>query len=197
MMPEQTASLEETAFLSAVRTARVLMRASELLFRKHGLTSTQYNVLRILRGAGEAGATCGEIGERLINTEPDVTRLLDRMEKRGLLRRRRQAHDRRVVRTWITTEGLRVLAGLDRPVQELHRQRFAALTRAELERMIGALDKVRAGGSSRRSANATTERRIGRTAPHRPDPPAQDTLGDAPATGCDAVGIGARSSRSA
>lgn len=100
------------------------------------LSPPQYNVLRILRGAGEGGRTCNEIAERMINRVPDVTRLLDRLEARGLLVRQREDGDRRVVRVWITKAGLALIAPLDKPLAELNAESFAALGPRRVEQFI-------------------------------------------------------------
>src|SRR3984885_1566149 len=120
-------ALEARVFVSLLRTADALSRGAEALLKPYGLSGTQYNVLRILRGAGEKGLACREVGCKLISRDPDITRLLDRMESRGLIVRAREAQDRRVVKTRITEEGLRVLAELDAPVNDLHRQQFRHL----------------------------------------------------------------------
>ena len=135
-------SAAEDAFLSVVRTAGGLMRDVELLLDRHGLTTAQYNVLRILRGAGERGACGREIASRLITAEPDITRLLDRMERRGLILRRREAQDRRFVTTRITPLGLQNLATLDAPVAELHQRKFVRLSEAELKQLTAVLEKL-------------------------------------------------------
>jgi DNA-binding MarR family transcriptional regulator len=134
-------SAAENAFLSVVRAAGGLLRDVEVLLNQHGLTAAQYNVLRILRGAGERGACGREIASRLITAEPDITRLLDRMEKRGLISRRRDAEDRRFVTTRIASSGLEILAALDEPVSELHRRQFGSLSGAELKQLIALLEK--------------------------------------------------------
>ena len=103
------AGLEARVFVSLLRTADALARGAEALIKPYGLSATQYNILRILRGAGEKGLACREVGCRLISRDPDITRLLDRMESRGLIARAREAQDRRVVKTRITAEGLRLL----------------------------------------------------------------------------------------
>ncbi|MGH9804447.1 MAG: MarR family winged helix-turn-helix transcriptional regulator, partial [Candidatus Acidiferrales bacterium] len=103
-------NLESEALLNILRTADGLTRAFEEAFKPSGLSSTQYNVLRILRGAGSEGLACRQVGERMITHDPDITRLLDRLEKRGLVAR---ARDRRVVATRISPAGLRVLARLE------------------------------------------------------------------------------------
>jgi DNA-binding MarR family transcriptional regulator len=133
----------ENAFLNVVRAAGGLLRGVEVLLNRYGLTAAQYNVLRILRGVGEQGACGSEIAGRLITAEPDITRLLDRMEKRALISRRRDVRDRRFVTTWITPSGLDTLAALDAPVAELHGRQFAKLPRAELKQLIAVLEKLR------------------------------------------------------
>jgi MarR family transcriptional regulator, organic hydroperoxide resistance regulator len=117
--PRRTPIPEEMLFLDVVRTAEVLSRPLAQLFKGKDLTPAQYNVLRILRGSPD-GLTCGEIANRMITRDPDITRLLDRMEKRGLISRGREERDRRVVLTRITAEGLDLLASLDQPVRDTH-----------------------------------------------------------------------------
>src|SRR5580658_8882768 len=119
--------IEARVFVRLMRAADALSRGAEALLKPHGLSGTQYNILRILRGAGENGLACREIGCRLISRDPDITRLLDRMESRGWIARAREAEDRRVVKTRITAEGLRLLSELDEPVDELHRRQFCNL----------------------------------------------------------------------
>jgi DNA-binding MarR family transcriptional regulator len=127
----RTGSPEEAAFLDLLRTTDMLSRGLVRLLKTEDLSSTQYNVLRILRGAPD-GLPCGEIASRMITRDPDVTRLLDRLEKRGLISRSREAKDRRTVMARITQEGLRVVAGLDEPVQETHRRQLGHLGRSRL-----------------------------------------------------------------
>jgi DNA-binding MarR family transcriptional regulator len=112
---------EEMAYLDLVRTAEMLSRPLTQLMKTEDLSAPQYNVLRILRGSPEA-LTCGDIGDRMITRDPDITRLLDRLEKRGMVSRSRESKDRRVVLTHIAPEGLKVLARLDAPVQDEHRR---------------------------------------------------------------------------
>ena len=107
------------------------------------MTGTQYNLLRILRGAGKPGATCSEIGERTVKKDPDITRLVDRMEKRGLVKRSRDGRDRRVVTTSITAEGLRKLDELDAPVHKLPLQQFQGLSRKKILELIYSLETIR------------------------------------------------------
>jgi DNA-binding MarR family transcriptional regulator len=136
--------LEAQVFVSLLRTADALARGAEALLKPSGLSATQYNVLRILRGAGAEGLACREVGCRLISRDPDITRLLDRMESRGLILRARGEKDRRVVRTRITTEGLRILGELDAPVQELHRRQLHHLPAKELRKLSRLLEQARA-----------------------------------------------------
>ncbi|MCU1304692.1 MAG: putative transcriptional regulator, MarR family [Candidatus Sulfotelmatobacter sp.] len=116
----------------------MLSRGLITVLKTKDLSSTQYNVLRILRGARE-GLPCGEIANRMITRDPDITRLLDRMEKRGLISRCREAKDRRMVMVSITPEGLKVLAHLDEPVQDAHRQQLGHLGRERLRALTELL----------------------------------------------------------
>lgn len=128
---------EEALFVELVRTADRLSRAPAQLLREHDLSPAPYNVLRILRGAPD-GLLCGEIAARMITREPDITRLLDRLEKRGLTQRCREEQDRRRVLVRITPAGLALLARLDAPVQELHRRQLGHLDPKQLK-MLGDL----------------------------------------------------------
>ena len=136
-------SLEEEAFLNVQRTANVLSQSMAELLKEHDLTQTQYNVLRILRGAGKAGLTAGEIGERMITRDPDVTRLLDRLERRGLVERWRCTEDRRVVWTRITAEGAGAIAPLDAPVDEMHTKLLRHMGDDRLRTMVELLEAAR------------------------------------------------------
>jgi DNA-binding MarR family transcriptional regulator len=133
---------EATAFVTLLRTADALTRGAEALVKPYNLSGTQYNILRILRGAGEKGLACRELGCRLISRDPDITRLLDRMESRGLIARARETQDRRVVKTRITAEGLRLLGELDKPVRDLHRRQFRSLPEKQLRQLSNLLDRV-------------------------------------------------------
>jgi DNA-binding MarR family transcriptional regulator len=137
------ASQQEEAALNIMRTADVLKRGGELLFRRHGITSAQYNVLRILRGAGDRGLHCNAIAERMITAEPDITRLLMRMERLGLLVRYRDSGDRRMVTAVATDRGLELLDELAAPLRELQEQQFARLSDDHIEVLIDGLEKVR------------------------------------------------------
>ena len=134
---------EEAAFLAIQLTAEVLKTSLNELFKTKDLTPVQYNVLRILRGAGEDGISCREIGERMITRDSDITRMLDRLENRGLIKRERQANDRRVVLTFITDDGRSLLAELDRPVGDFNKKHLGHLSEKELVTLGKLLDKVR------------------------------------------------------
>jgi DNA-binding MarR family transcriptional regulator len=135
--------LEEEAHLSIVRTAAQLEHAIAQMLKPYGLTPTQYNVLRILRGAGPGGLCRNEIGTRLLRQVPDVTRLLDRMTELRLIGRQRADDDRRLVRTHITPKGLDVLSGLDDPVREFHRQALKRISQSRLRGLVEILAEVR------------------------------------------------------
>jgi len=138
-------SIEEEAFLALQRTADQLQgRVGEWL-KTWGLSPTQYNALRILRGAGEEGLACSEIAERMINRDPDITRLLDRLEKRGLTRRSRDSNDRRVINAYITKEGLQLLKKLDAPVQEFQQVLLGHVGERKLKALIEILCAMRNG----------------------------------------------------
>jgi len=131
-------SPEEAVFLDLLRTSDALSRRLAHVLKNEELSSNQYNVLRILRGAPE-GLPCGEIGSRMITRDPDITRLLDRLEKRGLISRCRETKDRRMVLTRISAEGLKLLARLDEPVQEAHREQLGHLGRERLKALTELL----------------------------------------------------------
>lgn len=137
------AAPEQEAYLALLRTAAVLEHSTGELLRGHGITHTQYNVLRILRGAGAAGLCRNEVRDRMLARVPDATRLLDRLEAAGLIERRRDAADRRFVTTRITDAGLALLQGLDDAVLALHREQFAGLGARELAALIDVLGRVR------------------------------------------------------
>ena len=137
------ASLEERIFLALLKAADALGQEAEQLTRTANLTGTQYNVLRILRGAGPEGLACRGIGERMITHDPDITRLLDRMEKNGLITRERQKDDRRVVKTRITPRGLDLLKPLDQPMRDLHKRQFRHMAGARLKTLFELLEEIR------------------------------------------------------
>ena len=136
-------SSEEELYLSLLRTCDILSYRVEQLLKKHDITPAQYNVLRILRGAGEEGLPCTEISQRLVTRVPDVTRLLDRLERRELVTRSRETRDRRVVRATISEEGGNILSSLDSPMQELHAGHFSSLTQERRERVLEELEAIR------------------------------------------------------
>jgi len=137
-----TPSLEAKLFVALLRLSDRLAQDADLLIKSYGLTGTQYNVLRILRGAGPDGLPCKVIGNRMISRDPDMTRLLDRMEKRQLITRERQSEDRRVIKTRITPTGLEILKKLDGPVDELHKKQFRHLPVAKLKALAEAIEEA-------------------------------------------------------
>jgi DNA-binding MarR family transcriptional regulator len=136
-------SLEQEVYLNCLRTADWLARKAAATLKPAGLSATQYNVLRILRGVGEAGISCHEVANRMITRDPDLTRLLDRLEKRGLVRRERQDDDRRVVKARITEPGLSLLAGLDQPIRQLHQRLLGHLGSERLNQFLQLLEQAR------------------------------------------------------
>jgi DNA-binding MarR family transcriptional regulator len=137
-------SPEEAAFLDLLRTADMLTRRADWVLKADDLSHTQYNVLRILRGAPQ-GLPCGEIASRMITRDPDVTRLLDRMEKRGLISRCRESRDRRLVLARITPTGLALVNRLDEPVQKTHREQLGHMGKDRLRALAELLAAARAG----------------------------------------------------
>jgi len=137
------ASLEQEAMLSIERTAALLGHQLEQALKPFGVTPTQYNVLRILRGAGERGLCRSEVRERLIAQVPDVTRLLDRLEETNLIERERDSVDRRLVNTRITSEGLDLLRRLDQPVLDFHKTQLGHLSKDNLRTLIELLTSAR------------------------------------------------------
>jgi DNA-binding MarR family transcriptional regulator len=140
-------SLEEEVLLGLARTADVLDRGIAEVLKPSALTTTQYNVLRILRGAGAPGLSCSEVASRMITRDPDATRMLDRLEARHLVTRARDAADRRVVTTRITEEGLALLASLDEPIEAHHRKTLGPLGAEKLQALASLLDEARASGA--------------------------------------------------
>jgi DNA-binding MarR family transcriptional regulator len=136
-------SLEEEAYLSVIRTAAMLSHSFNDALKERGITGTQYNALRVLRGAGEKGLCRNEVRDRLVARVPDATRLLDRLERLGLIERERGDGDRRFVTTRITPAGLELLADLDEPTLALHRHQFGDAGEAELRTLVAVLERVR------------------------------------------------------
>ena len=136
-------SVEEEAFLNLGRTWEFLQKRAADLVKEHALTSTQYNMLRILRGAGADGVTCSQATERMLSPDPDITRLLDRMETQGLVRRDRAKEDRRVVITRITDRGLELVNRLDAPLHQLLQKYLGRVSRDRLKTLIETMEALR------------------------------------------------------
>jgi DNA-binding MarR family transcriptional regulator len=137
------ASVEQECFLNIERTGAVLHDAFERMLRPFGVSATQFNVLRILRGAGPDGLCRNEVRDRLVTRMPDVTRLLDRMEEAGLVNRVRSTSDRRQVRTQLTPRGREVVDALDAPVADEHHRRLGHLSDEQLRTLIDLLTAAR------------------------------------------------------
>ncbi|MGO9209739.1 MAG: MarR family winged helix-turn-helix transcriptional regulator [Terriglobales bacterium] len=133
-----------------LRTADALQAQVEARLKEFGLTGTQYNALRILRGAGPEGLPCREIGERMITRDPDITRLLNRLEDRGFVERTRARHDRRVIYGKITAAGLKLLRELDNPIEKHGREMLRHVGQEKLKQLIELLELVRRGKASHR-----------------------------------------------
>jgi len=137
------ASLPEEASLNLSRTEAVLQEGLDRVLKPHELSTTQYNVLRILRGAGPEGLCRQEIRDRLLTRMPDVTRLLDRMEEAGLVSRARDTADRRLVTTRLTSRGRKLVDALDGPIAEEHQRRLGHLSDTELRTLVRLLTRLR------------------------------------------------------
>lgn len=135
-------SAEQEAYLNLLRTADALAGQFARLFKQHGITDPQYNALRILRGHATRLAT-HRIAEEMVTREPDITRLIDRLEKRGLVGRRRCKEDRRVVYVTITARGREMLAALDGPVRQLHREQLGHLGPRKVQQLSRLLCAAR------------------------------------------------------
>ena len=140
-------SIEEETFVALLRTADELSGRSAEMLKPHGLSPTQYNALRILRGAGANGLACREVAERMINRDPDITRLVDRLERRGLVARRRAQKDRRVITVRITAAGQQLLQALDRPVEEFQRRLLSHMGGLRLRSLLRLLEAAREHGT--------------------------------------------------
>jgi DNA-binding MarR family transcriptional regulator len=141
------ASLEEEAFLNLGRTFQLLQERVAALLKEFQLTPVQYNILRILRGAGPEGLTCSQASERMLSPDPDITRLLDRLEARQLIARERSREDRRIVLTRITDAGLELAARIDQPLEELLRRVLGSAGKSRLKNLIETLEKLREGAA--------------------------------------------------
>lgn len=140
-------SLGEEAALNLARTSAVAEHALAQALKPFDITPTQYNVLRILRGAGAHGLCRQEVGERLVRRVPDVTRLLDRMEETGLIARVREGEDRRYVLTRIQPKGVELLERLDTEICAIHRRQFGHMDDGQLRQLIDLLTEVRRADS--------------------------------------------------
>jgi DNA-binding MarR family transcriptional regulator len=134
---------EQEVLLTIQRTADAFERRVAEVLKPHGISGTQYNVLRILRGAGKDGLPCGAIADRMVTRDPDITRLLDRLDKMGFIGRERSQKDRRVVTTTITEAGLKLLKQLDKPVQELGTSLVRNLSKTQMQQLVELLDQAR------------------------------------------------------
>jgi len=174
---DQAIPIEAEVYLTLQHVADLLLRPLEETLKTAGFSHTQYNVLRILRGAhrdaeqrgarhgGESdadyhGLPCGEIAARMITRDPDITRLLDRLEARGLVARSRQKKDRRVVQACITAEGIQLLKKLDKPVEAMHRKQFAHVPAASLRQLLGHLKEIRSAISQIKACAGDEEKSI-------------------------------------
>lgn len=135
---------EQEAYLNLIRTASILEAPFDALFKGHRLSSAQYNVLRILRGEGSKMPSLA-VAERLVTRVPDITRLVDRLEEAGLVKRERCTEDRRVVYVGITSKGLALLAELDEPVRAMHRAQLAHMSKKDLAELSRLLTLARQG----------------------------------------------------
>jgi DNA-binding MarR family transcriptional regulator len=140
-------SREQEAYLALLRTADALETQVEAWLKEFGLTGTQYNALRILRGAGPGGLPCREIGERMITHDPDITRLLNRLEDRGFVKRAHAKNDRRVICGKITPAGLKLLREMDSPLEKRGREMLRHVGQEKLKELIELLELVRGGSS--------------------------------------------------
>jgi DNA-binding MarR family transcriptional regulator len=136
-------TIEEEVLVGLARTSDAVQRGLAVVLKEKGLSGTQYNVLRILRGAGAPGLACGEIAARMVTRDPDLTRLLDRLEKRRLITRARDGVDRRVVTTRITEAGVAALGELEEPLEVTLRRLLGHMGEARLRELADLLDQAR------------------------------------------------------
>lgn len=136
-------SLEQEAYLNLVRTAAILTDSFEQIIKPAGITLAQYNVLRILRGAEPEGLCRNELRDRMLTRMPDMTRLLDRMEVTGLVKRERESADRRMVRSHSSAKGRRLLDQLEVAVAAEHQRRLGHVSRTDLRKLIDSLSRMR------------------------------------------------------
>lgn len=142
--------IQQEAALSILRTAELIHHECSAILKPFDLTTPQFNILRILRGAPD-GLSCGQIAERMVNRDPDVTRLLDRMEARGLIVRERSDEDRRVITSFISQAGLEVLQLADPAISRMHERQFHDMSERQLIQMIKLVEQIRplCAGASR------------------------------------------------
>ena len=140
-------SLQEEACLSLMRASADLSHGIDQFLKPFGITQSQYNVLRILRGAGAAGLGRNQIAERMVTPTPDASRLLDRLEESGWIRRKRGKDDRRQVTSYITAAGQKLLKKVDAPLVAFHKQQFPGLRQADLRQILKLLSSLRAATS--------------------------------------------------
>jgi DNA-binding MarR family transcriptional regulator len=148
-------SRQQETYLALLRTADALQSQVEDWLKDFGLTGTQYNALRILRGAGPQGLPCREIGDRMITRDPDITRLLDRLEDRGLVKRDRADRDRRVIYGKISTAGLKLLRQIDGPLEAKGRKMLKHVSHRKLQQLIELLELVRAGNVANQESESS------------------------------------------
>lgn len=143
-------ALAEEVYLTVRRTAELLERGLAEALRTVDVTPTQHYALRILRAAGSRGMASGDVGDQMLTRDPDVTRLLDRMERRGWVRREREPGDRRVVRAWLTDAGRALVDSLDAEVAEVHARQVGQLGPQRLKELLALLTQLRlvAGSAS-------------------------------------------------
>ncbi len=149
--------MEEQALLNVIRTADRLQRAIQHHVRPWGITATQYNVLRILRGAHPRGLTCSAIGSRMLTEEPDITRLLSRLKGLKLIRQERDRHDRRMLWTRISATGLKLLGEMDPEIEKAPVELLGHLGEADLAELIRLLEKAREERSDGVSCDGSRE----------------------------------------
>jgi len=136
-------SLEQEVYLSILRTASELSYSVDQFFRPFDITPSQYNVLRILRGAGDNGLCRNEISERMVTATPDMSRLLDRMERAGWVQRERAEDDRRQVSTYITKSGRELLKRLETPTRDFVTRLFDGVAASDLKIVLKVNDRIR------------------------------------------------------
>ena len=141
--PRPFTTPEQAAFITLLRTAEELQASNAEFLKAYDLSPTQYNALRILRGAGDAGLPCSEVGQRMINKDPDITRLLGRLEKRRYVTRSRDENDRRVHLARITPAGLEILRRLDRPTEQFLSKLLGHMGARRLRNLTELLEAAR------------------------------------------------------